>query len=631
MGCNVYTLEKREATSDGVALYGRSKPSGFATLTDRMKFTLPATSYTDSLGTVSVSAVSVNDTSVLNNIVHSQTGYIDYTLPSHNSSDTIGGHTYYQAVFKIFSISWSGSASAGYTAALELEATVDAATTRTYRLYSPTNTTTSYLIVPLYIRLDWTVSFNRQGGSGGSSSVTATRGSNMPAITLPTKTGYSFAGYFTSTGGSGTKYYNDDGSSARKYNKTENITLYADWTANTYLVSLNRQGGTGGTNNIIATYGAPMPSATMPSKAGYVFGGFFTDTNGIGTKYYNADGSSARNWDIDAVWPTLYAYWIPDTYTVYLSQTGATTQGTAVVTATYGAAMPAITRPYREGYGFGGYFTQTDGAGTQYYNADGSSARSWDLTATTTLYPYWLTPITALLDPQGGSLSAYSKRVFTGLPYNYPAATSADNLPTPTRTGYSFDGWYTAATGGVQVTNATVVTATAQHTLYAHWSQTPTNHTVYFDAAGGAVSESTRTVTGGSAIGSASNPLPTPTRTGYTFAGWYTQTVGGSQVTAATVMPDDDLFVYAQWTANTVTITFDANGGTVSEASRSVSYGQQIGRLPDPTRANYCCIGWFTDPTAGTQATNATVATASVTLYAHWGPAAIDWWRVTFS
>ena len=96
-------------------------------------------------------------------------------------------------------------------------------------------------------------------------------------------------------------------------------------------------------------------------------------------------------------------------------------------------------------------------------------------------------------------------------------------------------------------------------------------------------------------------------------------------------MPDDDLFVYAQWTATTVTITFDANGGTVSEASRSVSYGQQIGRLPDPTRANYCCVGWFTDPTAGTQVTNATVATASVTLYAHWGPAAIDWWRVTFS
>ena len=74
---------------------------------------------------------------------------------------------------------------------------------------------------------------------------------------------------------------------------------------------------------------------------------------------------------------------------VTLDNQGATTPGTEWVTVTYGAAVPTITPPTKTGYTFGGYWTQTGGAGTKYINDDGSSAKNWDLTEPTTLYAKW--------------------------------------------------------------------------------------------------------------------------------------------------------------------------------------------------------------------------------------------------
>ena len=154
----------------------------------------------------------------------------------------------------------------------------------------------------------YTVTLNQQEGSGGTESVTATYDADMPAITVPTKTGYDFDGYYTETNGGGTQYYNADGSSARTWNITDNTTLYANWTAKQYTVTLDHEGGSGGSNEVTATYGAAMPAITLPTKTGYDFDGYYTETNGGGTQYYNADGSSARSWGIDAN-TTLHAHW----------------------------------------------------------------------------------------------------------------------------------------------------------------------------------------------------------------------------------------------------------------------------------------------------------------------------------
>ncbi len=77
-------------------------------------------------------------------------------------------------------------------------------------------------------------------------------------------------------------------------------------------VTLDQDGGTGGLSIVEASGGEDMPTiSTLPTKTGYIFGGYFTSTNGSGTKYYNADGTSATTYPTENGPTTLYAYWIP--------------------------------------------------------------------------------------------------------------------------------------------------------------------------------------------------------------------------------------------------------------------------------------------------------------------------------
>ena len=119
------------------------------------------------------------------------------------------------------------------------------------------------------------------------------------------RVGYTQTGWSRDSGG-GTRNYLLNAS----YAVDAAMTLYPFWTANTYSVTLNRQNGNGGTSSVTATYGKMMPGISRPELPNYDFGGYFTGMNGSGTKYYNADGTSARIWDMAASM-TLYAYWIP--------------------------------------------------------------------------------------------------------------------------------------------------------------------------------------------------------------------------------------------------------------------------------------------------------------------------------
>lgn len=76
-----------------------------------------------------------------------------------------------------------------------------------------------------------------------------------------------------------------------------------------YLITLDKDGGTGGTDYITTTYNAEMQAITPPAKDGVIFAGYYSGTNGSGTKYYNSDGSSVKNWDMQED-KTLYASWL---------------------------------------------------------------------------------------------------------------------------------------------------------------------------------------------------------------------------------------------------------------------------------------------------------------------------------
>ena len=156
----------------------------------------------------------------------------------------------------------------------------------------------------------YTVSYNANGGSGAPSSQKKAQDVTLKlSTTTPTRTGYTFNGWNTNNSGTGTNY-----AAGANYTANANVTLYAKWTANKYTVTLNQQGGSGGSSSVQATYNANMPSMTKPSRTGYTFQGYYDATSG-GTQYYKADGSSARTWNKTAA-ATLYARWEIINYTV---------------------------------------------------------------------------------------------------------------------------------------------------------------------------------------------------------------------------------------------------------------------------------------------------------------------------
>lgn len=120
--------------------------------------------------------------------------------------------------------------------------------------------------------------------------------------------------------------------------------------------------------------------------------------------------------------------------------------------------------------------------------------------------------------------------------------------------------------------------------------------------------------------------LPYATKAGYTFGGWWTQPgsagtfvgpMGGSFTVGS--YPSNTTF-YAYWYASTYTLTFDANGGSVSPSSTSVVYNTAYGTLPTPTRTGYSFNGWFTATTGGIQVISTTTYTTASdsTIFAQW-------------
>ena len=200
------------------------------------------------------------------------------------------------------------------------------------------------------------------------------------------------------------------------------------------------------------------------------------------------------------------------------------------------------------------------------------------------------------------------------------AGGSITTLPTnPTRTGYTFNGWYTATSGGTQITAGTAHNQTADFTLYAQWTADTLNIT--YDSQGGStVTDGDATTTTGGSI----TALPTnPTRDGYTFTGWNTAASGGTQITADTAHNQTgDFTLYAQWTADTLNITYDSQGGsTVTDGDATTTTGGSITALPtNPTRDGYTFTGWNTAASGGTQITAGTAhnQTGDFILYAQW-------------
>ena len=459
--------------------------------------------------------------------------------------------------------------------------------------YAPRATYSADLDITLYAVWEvstYTITLNPNGGSVSPTIKTVTYGQAYGTLPTPTRTGYTFAGWWTAKDTGGKQV-----TASTVCYASGNYTLYARWAPKTYTVTLNPNGGTCGTSTKTVTYGQAYGALPTPTRSGYTFDGWYTAKTG--GKKVTASTVCYATGDY-----TLYARWTSvRTYTVTLNPNGGTC-GTGSKTVTYGQAYGTMPVPTRKGYTFAGWWTAKTGgkkvtASTICY-ASGNY----------TLYARWTEGYTMTFNPNGGTVSPTTKVVKYGQQYGA--------LPTPTRAGYTFAGWWTAKTGGKQVTASTVCYASAGYTLYARW--TAKKFVVTLNPNGGECATATKTVTYGQAYGTM--PVPSP-RTGYTFAGWYTAKTGGKKVTATTVCyATGNYTLYARWTPKTYTVTLNPNGGSCSTATKKVTYGQTYGTLPVPTRSGYVFAGWWTAKTGGKQVTATTTcyATGNYTLYARW-------------
>jgi uncharacterized repeat protein (TIGR02543 family) len=203
----------------------------------------------------------------------------------------------------------------------------------------------------------------------------------------------------------------------------------------------------------------------------------------------------------------------------------------------------------------------------------------------------------------GGSAVA-SQTIVTGAKATAPTA--------PTKSGFSFVGWYKEA-ALTNVWNFATDTVTANTTLYAKWEAIV--YTVTFESNGGSAVTALSNVTTGTTI-----TAPTaPTKAHYTFDGWYKE-VGLTTLwnfTTDTVTANTTL--YAKWTAITFTVTFNVDGGSAVASLPSVMSGATITAPTAPTKANYTFDGWYKEVglTTPWNFTTDTVI-ANTTLYAKW-------------
>lgn len=375
--------------------------------------------------------------------------------------------------------------------------------------------------------------------------------------------------------------------------------------------------GNGGTTPSAVTV-ASGSSTTLPTstRTGYRLAGWYTAASG-GTEVGDAGDSYTPTAAV-----TLYAHWNANTYTVDYNGNGNTGGSTADSSHTYGTAKALTANGFtKTGHVFDHWNTKADDSGTDYANNASVTNLTSTHGGTVTLYAQWrAATYTVTFNANGGTTPTTSKNVTYGSTYG--------TLPTPTRDGYGFDGWYTSASGGTKVTSSSQVTITAAQTLYAHWIADV--YTVSYDANGGSGVPESQQKTHDVALTLSSTPpstnkaytltfdanggsvSPTSQTKECSFAGWNTESDGSgtSYALGAQYTANSSAVMYAKWTNPTA------------------------GSLPTPTRTNCRFLGWYTSKTGGSRITSTSTISANTKLYAHWdyaiiiyangGPASFD-------
>ncbi len=296
---------------------------------------------------------------------------------------------------------------------------------------------------------------------------------------------------------------------------------------------------------------------------------------------------------------TAFSGTVPSDYTLYSSSE------TAYIRGNEGTLI-------KTGFSFSGWTLNSDGSGTVY---SPSATTTIAMTSNRTLYAKWTaTTFPVSFDSNTATSGSMSNQTYT--------AGTAQGLTSNafSKTGYTFNGWNTAANGGgTSYTNSQSVTLYETTTVYAQW--TAGTYAITFDSnTANSGTMSNQSFTAGTPFSLTTNGF---TKTGFTFAGWAT-TSGGSVVYSNTqsVTLYAATTLYAKWTAGTYAITFDsntANSGTMS--NQSFTAGTPFSLTTNGfTKTGFTFAGWATTSGGSVVYSNTQSMTlyAATTLYAKW-------------
>lgn len=188
--------------------------------------------------------------------------------------------------------------------------------------------------------------------------------------------------------------------------------------------------------------------------------------------------------------------------------------------------------------------------------------------------------------------------------------------PTPTRTGYDFDGWYTSSTGGTKITDVGVNNKPSSNVIYyAHWGKQ--SYTLTWNPNGGTIPSSPAYTSGNIEFGASITKPNNPTKNYYVFTNWKDQD-GNTNV--ASTMPAKNLTYTAQYEGKTITITWNPNCNELATTTTTYKYGEHV-TPQNLIRTGYIFLGWSTTQD-GTNIQNVfggtTVTADSITYYACW-------------
>lgn len=474
-------------------------------------------------------------------------------------------------------------------------------------------TADNHTLTAHWTAIEYTIVYNGLRGTKHSNPTLYTIESDEIELKDPTSapTGYTFDGW----------YNGEDEVTTIPAGSYGNLTLTARWTANSYTVTFDKNGGEGEMTAQEFAYGtAQSLSENDFERAGYTFAGWATDPKATEIEF--ADRASVINLTAtDKGNVTLYAVWRANTYTVTFNPNyeGDTESDKEVI---YDSVYGILPVPTRVGYTFDGWYL-----GETLVNVDTqvTTADSHTLTAHWTVNTYAVT-----FYKNDGTDGVHDSK--NDVAYDQ----AIGEVSQPLRTGYTFVGWAWNKTSsaadfaeGAELKNLTAENG-GKVTLYAVWRAN--TYTVTFNANGGTGSMSDMTFTYGTAQNLSANAF---TRTGYTFAGWATEEdatkvkyANGASVSNLTEANGGTVTLYAVWTANSYTVHFDANGGEGEMlAQDDFTYDTAKNLTKNAfTRTGYTFKGWARNPNAtdiefadGESVINLTSRNGvTVTLYAVW-------------